>query len=138
MRLAHGEAQLVHELRDFLVSEGVRLDLLEGDPKGAKGRRDKLETQAAATHRQLSGTAFIIKNLPVGTTEPEVRDLIHSMTRSGAQKLEGPKRVILPPLGITAIVEYSVPQIARQAYKSLSYEPVSYLVYGYCKFSRSR
>ncbi|VDD81333.1 unnamed protein product, partial [Mesocestoides corti] len=121
VRLAHGEAQLVHEIREFLLREGVRLDLLERETPSR--RRDKLESQAASTHRQLSGTAFIIKNLPVATSEPEVRDLIHRLTRSGAQQLETPRRVILPPLGITAIVEYAVPQIARLAYKALSYEP---------------
>ncbi|VDN10146.1 unnamed protein product [Dibothriocephalus latus] len=124
VRLAHGEAQLIHDLRLFLLKAGVRLDLLEGaGPSGDQGRRDRTEVNRAGTHRQLSGQAFIIKNLPVGTKEVEVGDLIQRLTKSGGNQLPAPRRIILPPLGITAIVDYEVPQVAKMAYKALAYEP---------------
>ncbi|KAL7057196.1 hypothetical protein AAHC03_019438 [Spirometra sp. Aus1] len=124
VRLAHGEAQLIHELRIFLLKAGVRLDLLEtAGPSGEQGRRDRTEVHRPATHRQLSGQAFIIKNLPVGTKEVEVSDLIQRLTKSGGNQLPPPRRIILPPLGITAIVDYEVAQVAKMAYKALAYEP---------------
>ncbi|BHF80563.1 Probable RNA-binding protein 19 [Sparganum proliferum] len=124
VRLAHGEAQLIHELRIFLLKAGVRLDLLEAaGPSGEQGRRDRTEVQRPATHRQLSGQAFIIKNLPVGTKEVEFSDLIQRLTKSGGNQLPPPRRIILPPLGITAIVDYEVAQVAKMAYKALAYEP---------------
>lgn len=46
-------------------------------------------------------------------------------SRKGAHSLDPPKRIIVPPLGITAILEYTLPQIARLAYHALAYEPVS-------------
>uniref|UniRef100_A0A0X3NHW1 Putative RNA-binding protein 19 n=2 Tax=Schistocephalus solidus TaxID=70667 RepID=A0A0X3NHW1_SCHSO len=124
VRLAHGEAQLIHELRIFLLKAGVRIDLFEGaGPSDAQGRRDRTEVNRAATHRQLSGQAFIIKNLPVGTKEVEISDLIQRLTKNGGNQLPPPRRIILPPLGITAIIDYEIPQVAKMAYKALAYEP---------------
>ncbi|CAL8070382.1 unnamed protein product [Calicophoron daubneyi] len=138
VRLAHGEAQLVAELREFLQKNGVQLESFEqGDSSAVSdstavkkdGRRDRLEARSSSTFRQLSGTAFLIKNLPVGTTEAEVRDLLKQHTRGMRQENSErksrfyPTRVIVPPLGITAIVEYPLSQQARLVYRSLAYEP---------------
>lgn len=133
VRLAHGETQLVHEIRDFLQRQGVRLDLLTSssssqDPTTAAalgGRRDKAEAKSAATNRVISGRIFLLKNLPVGSTQADVEELVRLKSRKGAHSLNMPSRIIVPPLGITAILEYEVPQIARLAYKALAYEPVS-------------
>ncbi|KAL5971654.1 putative RNA-binding protein 19, partial [Taenia solium] len=127
VRIAHGEAQLVHEVRDYLQRQGVRLDLLTS-ASALRGRRDRAESQAASTHRQVSGSVFLIKNLPVGTTEEDVSKILHRLTRKGTHSLDAPRRIVVPPLGITAIVEYAMPQIARLAYKALAYEPVSSLL----------
>ena len=128
VRLAHGEAQLVHEIRDFLQRQGVRLDLLTPPDSASRGRRDKAESHSSATHRQVSGQVFLIKNLPVGTTEDDVATLLRRLTRKGAHSLDPPRRILVPPLGITAIVEYAIPQIARLAYKAIAYEPVRRLI----------
>ncbi|KAF6774936.1 hypothetical protein AHF37_05861 [Paragonimus kellicotti] len=150
VRLAHGETQLVTELREFLQKHGVDLTAFDATDAQSStgtvaslgdgcGRRDRLESKAGATTRQVSGTAFLIKNLPVGTTEVEVRQLLQQHTKqlrdqsdpqSGTQRFR-PKRVIVPPLGITAIVEFLLPQQARLVYRSLAYEPVS-LRYFFC------
>lgn len=126
MRIAHGEAQLVHEIRDYLQRQGVRLDLLT-PASASQGRRDKAQSRPASTHRQVSGSVFLVKNLPVGTTEEDVSKMLHRLTRKGVHSLDAPRRILVPPLGITAIVEYAMPQIARLAYKALAYEPVSSL-----------
>ncbi|TPP64405.1 Multiple RNA-binding domain-containing protein 1 [Fasciola gigantica] len=132
VRLAHAEAQLVAEMREFLQQNGINLDAFEQQTESnvpTEGRRDRLEAQSSSTARQLSGTAFLIKNLPVGTTETEVRDLIRQHTNPRARFESDPrdpirpKKVIIPPLGITAIVVFSLPQHARLAYRLLAYEP---------------
>ncbi|CAH8826065.1 unnamed protein product [Trichobilharzia szidati] len=143
VRLAHGETQLIAEMKEFLQSHGVRLKAFEnqndGDVNGtenhpvvpeASGQRNRLESKSQSAIRQLSGTAFLIKNLPAGTTEHEVRDLLRQYTKSTvdadpntASLRSGLKRVLVPPLGITAIVEYTHSQQARLMYKALAYEP---------------
>ncbi|CAH8580447.1 unnamed protein product [Dicrocoelium dendriticum] len=133
VRLAHSETQLVAEMREFLQKNGVDLDAfrgLEAEALPGAGRRDRLEATATSTLHQLSGTAFLIKNLPVGTTEAEVRELLSRYTKRATQddsepRVIGadPRRVIVPPLGITAIVQYALPQQARFVYRTLAYEP---------------
>ncbi|TNN08542.1 putative RNA-binding protein isoform 1 [Schistosoma japonicum] len=144
VRLAHGETQLVAEMKEFLKTHGVRLEAFEkynddadvketGDTSivhETSGQRSRLEAKSKSAIRQLSGTAFLIKNLPAGTTEFEVRDLLKRYTKSAVNVdsntppiRSGLKRVLVPPLGITAIVEYTHPQQARWMYKALAYEP---------------
>ncbi|KAA0196620.1 Multiple RNA-binding domain-containing protein 1 [Fasciolopsis buskii] len=132
VRLAHAEAQLVAEMREFLQQKGINLDTFEQPTEStvlSHGRRDRLEAQSAVTPRQLSGTAFLIKNLPVGTTVTEVRDLIRQHTDPRSRSESDPRdpirptKVIVPPLGITAVVAFSLPQHARLAYRLLAYEP---------------
>ncbi|VDK26097.1 unnamed protein product, partial [Taenia asiatica] len=114
VRIAHGEVQLVHEIRDYLQRQGVCLDLLI--PASAlQGRRDKVESRAASMHRQVSSSVFLIKNLPVGRTEEDVSKILHRLTRKGTRSLDAPRRIVVPPLGITAIVGYAMPQIALLA-----------------------
>ncbi|CAH8440134.1 unnamed protein product [Heterobilharzia americana] len=144
VRLAHGETQLIAEMKEFLQIHGVRLEAFEkhNDEGGLKetgnnpivpeasGHRNRLELKSKSTIRQLSGTAFLIKNLPAGTTECEVRELLKQYTKSAKDTdpnipsiRSGLKRVLVPPLGITAIVEYAHSQQARLMYKALAYEP---------------
>lgn len=132
VRLAHAEAQLVAEMREFLQHNGIDLHTFEQQTESivlSHGRRDRLEAQSGVTPRQLSGTAFLIKNLPVGTTVTEVRNLIrqhtdpHSRSESDPRDPIRPIKVIVPPLGITAVVAFSLPQHARLAYRLLAYEP---------------
>ncbi|RTG87169.1 multiple RNA-binding domain-containing protein 1 [Schistosoma bovis] len=130
VRLAHGETQLVAEMKEFLKTHGVRLEAFEkhNDETEVKetednsvvvhetsGQRSRLESKSRSTIRQLSGTAFLIKNLPAGTTEFEVRDLLKRYTKSSVTVdtntpsiRSGLKRVLVPPLGITAIFRDSV------------------------------
>ncbi|VUZ52036.1 unnamed protein product [Hymenolepis diminuta] len=124
VRLAHGEAQLVQEIREYLERQGVRIDLLTSSSSSLPGgRRDKGEAKSSATNRVISGRIFLLKNLPVGSTQVDVEEIVKKKSRKGANSLDPPKRIIVPPLGITAILEYTLPQIARLAYHALAYEP---------------
>ncbi|XP_059141800.1 probable RNA-binding protein 19, partial [Physella acuta] len=95
VRLALGETQIINETREFLISNGVALDSFSQ----AAGARSK--------------TVILVKNLPLGVTTDELRDIFN--------KYGSVNRVVLPPTGITAIVEYLEPSEARQGFMKLNF-----------------
>ncbi|XP_056002350.1 probable RNA-binding protein 19 isoform X2 [Ostrea edulis] len=95
VRMALGETQIVAETRDFLTENGVILDSF---------------SQAAAPR---SKTVILVKNLPANT-DPE--DLRAVFSKHGALG-----RIILPPSGITAVVEYLDPTEAKLGFRNLAY-----------------
>lgn len=69
-----------------------------------------------------SKTVILVKNLPSGTKSSELHQVFSKHGTVG--------RVILPPSGITAIVEFLESTEAKLAYKKLAYTKViSYTVY---------
>ncbi|XP_005105065.1 probable RNA-binding protein 19 [Aplysia californica] len=95
VRMALGETQIVAETRDFLLSHGVALDSFGQ----AAGERSK--------------TVILVKNLPTGVTSDELREIF---SRHGSVA-----RVVMPPTGITAVVEYLEPSEARQGFLKLNF-----------------
>ncbi|XP_060520539.1 probable RNA-binding protein 19 [Cylas formicarius] len=95
VKLALGETKLVAETRKYLEKYGVVLDAFNAPPKAN------------------SKTAILVKNLPSKTQVAEIRKLFERHGSLG--------RVILPPSGITAIVEFIEPSEARNAYRALAY-----------------
>uniref|UniRef100_A0A0K8SNM8 RRM domain-containing protein n=1 Tax=Lygus hesperus TaxID=30085 RepID=A0A0K8SNM8_LYGHE len=101
VRLALAETQLVADTKKFLLDNGVKLDAFN---QVAKLR---------------SKNVILVKNLPAKTTEPEIKELFAKFGVLG--------RVILPPSGITAIVEFVEPSEARAAFKRLAYSKFKHL-----------
>ncbi|XP_022101109.1 probable RNA-binding protein 19 [Acanthaster planci] len=95
VRMALGETQIVAETRQFLLDHGVALDSFS-QPSGLRSK-----------------TVILVKNLPAGTEALEIRDLFASHGGLG--------RVVLPPAGVTAIVEFIEPTEARKAFFKLAY-----------------
>ncbi|KAJ8922208.1 hypothetical protein NQ315_004145 [Exocentrus adspersus] len=95
VRLALGETQIVAQTRKYLEQEGVILDAFSS--VGAK----------------RSKTVILVKNLPSKTERKELGDIFKKHGEIG--------RVILPPSGITAIVEFLEPSEARKAFTKLAY-----------------
>lgn len=95
VRLALGETQIVADTREFLEEQGVVLDAFSRPPSSR------------------SKTVLIIKNLPIKTPVEEIRDMFSKHGELG--------RVILPPNGITAIVEFNEPSEAKNAFRRLAY-----------------
>ncbi|NXH78989.1 RBM19 protein, partial [Hydrobates tethys] len=95
VRVALGETELVQEIRRFLIENGVSLDSFSQ----AAGERSK--------------TVILVKNLPAGTSVPELEDVFGKHGSLG--------RVLLPEGGITAIVEFLEPTEAKQAFTKLAY-----------------
>lgn len=67
-----------------------------------------------------SKTVVIAKNLPYGTRSEELTTLFSPFGQLG--------RVILPPSGITALVEFNEPSVARKAFQKLAYTKVRYII----------
>ncbi|XP_017770776.1 PREDICTED: probable RNA-binding protein 19 [Nicrophorus vespilloides] len=95
VRLALGETQIIAQTRKHLEDHGVILDAFNG----------------VTTKR--SKTIIIVKNLPANTTSMDIQTLFHPHGHLG--------RVILPPSGITAIVEFVEPSEAKKAFTRLAY-----------------
>lgn len=95
VRLALGDATVVDEVRKFLISNGVELDSFD-NPQAPRSR-----------------TAIIVKNLPASTTKAELTDLFQAYGRVA--------RVIVPPNGLTAIVEMEEAVEAKLTFKKLAY-----------------
>ena len=68
-----------------------------------------------------SGTVMLVKNLPHGTTMEELR--------STFDKFGDLDRLLLPPSGVSAIVEFLQPTEARVAFRSLAYTKVITFIY---------
>ncbi|KAI1291964.1 putative RNA-binding protein 19 [Halotydeus destructor] len=95
VRMALGETQLVNETRKFLLDNDVNLTAFdEEEPKRSKN-------------------IIIVKNLPAKTTSDEIQEMF---TKFGSVT-----RVIMPPYGITAIVDMQERTEAKIAFKKLAY-----------------
>lgn len=95
VRLALGDAMVVEEMRKFLVSNGIELDSFD-NPQAPRSR-----------------TVIIAKNLPASTDKLELSQLFEAHGRVA--------RVIIPPNGLTAIVEMEEPVEAKLAFRKLAY-----------------
>ncbi|XP_062853521.1 probable RNA-binding protein 19 [Trichomycterus rosablanca] len=95
VRMALGETQIVQETRNFLLDNGVSLDSF---------------SQAAG---QRSNSVILVKNLPSGVQVKELENLFSPHGSLG--------RVLLPPSGLTAIVEFLEPTEAKRAFTRLAY-----------------
>lgn len=101
VRMALGETQLVAETREFMEAHGVNLEVFEK----AKLKRSK--------------NVILVKNLPFGTTEAELHHLFQPFGPIG--------RLVLPPGGISALIEFTEALNARSAFKKLVYTSFKHL-----------
>ncbi|XP_071369702.1 probable RNA-binding protein 19 isoform X2 [Centroberyx affinis] len=95
VRMALGETQIVQETRQFLQDNSVCLDSF---------------SQAAAAR---STTVILVKNLPTEVAVSELEELFSPHGSLG--------RVLLPPSGLTAIIEFLEPTEAKRAFTRLAY-----------------
>ncbi|KAI4503707.1 hypothetical protein M0802_001110 [Mischocyttarus mexicanus] len=101
VKLALGETQLVQETKKFLEENQVRLEAFN---------------QPSETR---SKTIILIKNLPAGTQSSEIYNMFAKHGELG--------RVVMPPSGITALVEFLEPSEARKAFTKLAYTKFKHL-----------
>ncbi|KAK8394725.1 hypothetical protein O3P69_005895 [Scylla paramamosain] len=95
VNLALGETQVVDETKRFLEENGVSLEAF------------------SSPGVQRSKTVFLVKNLPARTTAKELVELFSKFGELG--------RVVLPPSGVTGIVEFLDSGEAKKAFRNLAY-----------------
>lgn len=95
VRLALGETELVMGMQKFLESHDVVLDAFNSVPK------------------KRSRTAILVKNLPANTMLSELQPIFAKFGLIG--------RLVLPPSGISAIVEFLDAGEAKKAFSKLAY-----------------
>lgn len=96
VKQAIAETSVIQETKAYFVANGVDLEAFKSHKRGDK--------------------AILVKNFPYGTTMEELRTLFEEA---------GPVlRVLMPPSGTIAIVEFSQPNHAKTAFGKLAYRRV--------------
>ncbi|KAJ3360268.1 hypothetical protein GGF32_008515 [Allomyces javanicus] len=94
VRLALAETHVISETKTYLAEHGIVLD---------------------AFHRKLrSDSVLLVKNIAHGTTEAEIEELFAKFGELG--------RIVVPPAGTVAIVEYLTNNDAKNAFRHLAYK----------------
>lgn len=101
VKLALGETQLAQDTKGFLEENGVCLDAFNEAPK------------------KRSSTIILVKNLPAQTKPSKLRERF--------AKYGELARIVMPPAGITALVEFFEPSEARKAFHALAYTKYKHL-----------
>ena len=93
VKLALAETHIIQETKTYLESQGVLLSSFSSSAR--------------------SQTTILVKNIPFGTTEDQIRELFepHGVL----------SRVLVPPAGTIAVVEYEHPDEAAKGFKSVAY-----------------
>ncbi|TIA89825.1 hypothetical protein E3P99_01902 [Wallemia hederae] len=97
VKVALAETHIINETKGFLRDQGVNIDAFSPENRGPR-----LET------------TILVKNIPFGTSVDELDSLFRPYGEIG--------RLLLPPAGTIAVVEYNLPQDARTAFKKLAYK----------------
>lgn len=127
VKLALGETQLVTNTRKFLEENGICLDAFNQVKYNSSylfmyrceiyGFFYIIFNFKAAKKR--SKTVILVKNLPAGTVYEE---LVQTFQPFGTIA-----RLVIPPHGITALIEFVEPSEAKQAFSKLAYSKFKYL-----------
>jgi multiple RNA-binding domain-containing protein 1 len=99
VKLALAETHIITETKAYLEQHGVVLSSFQSNNSNSRPRR--------------SDTIILVKNIPYGTTETAIRELFepHGELR----------RVLVPPAGTIAVVEYVKAEEAVKGFKSVVY-----------------
>ncbi|KAF7296138.1 hypothetical protein MKEN_01429100 [Mycena kentingensis (nom. inval.)] len=93
VKLALAETHIINETKAYLEAEGVVLDAF-----GARARSD---------------TVILVKNIPYGTTAEQIRELFEEHGEL--------TRVLVPPAGTIAVVEFARADEAGKAFRAVAY-----------------
>lgn len=93
VKQAHAETHVIQETKAYFASNGVNID--------------------AFKHRERGNTAILVKNFSFGVTSSELRSLFEPYGTI--------IRLLMPPSGTIAIVEFGRPDEAQKAFKGLAY-----------------
>jgi multiple RNA-binding domain-containing protein 1 len=93
VKLALAETHIIQETKSYLEAQGVLL--------------------SSFTTRGRSDTIILVKNIPYGTTTDQIREMFEPHGDLS--------RVIVPPAGTMAVVEFDKPDEAEKAFRAVAY-----------------
>ena len=93
VKQAHAETNIIQETKFFFAANGVDLEAFKNNERG--------------------DSAILVKNFSFGTTHDELRKLFENYGSIS--------KLIMPPSGTLAIIEFEQPTGAKLAFKSLAY-----------------
>ncbi|KAJ5183411.1 hypothetical protein N7492_001027 [Penicillium capsulatum] len=93
VKQAHAETHVIQETKAYFASNGVNID--------------------AFKHRERGNTAILVKNFSFGVKTADLRKLFEPYGQI--------IRLLMPPSGTIAIVEFGRPDEAQKAFKGLAY-----------------
>jgi multiple RNA-binding domain-containing protein 1 len=93
VKLALAETHVIQETKSYLESQGVVL--------------------SSFSSRARSNTTILVKNIPYGTTAEQIREMFESHGELS--------RVIVPPAGTMAVVEFDQADEAAKAFRAVAY-----------------
>ncbi|ORY15734.1 hypothetical protein BCR34DRAFT_598250 [Clohesyomyces aquaticus] len=93
VKQAHAETHIIQETKAYFAQHGVDLEAFKKSSKG--------------------NVAVLVKNIPHGTGPDEIRTLFEEHGTI--------KKFLMPPAGMTAIIEFANSAQAKSAFKSLAY-----------------
>ncbi|OCL12545.1 RNA-binding domain-containing protein [Glonium stellatum] len=96
VKQAHAETHIISETKSFFAQHGVDLD--------------------AFKKRERGDTAILVKNFPYGTKADELRKLFEEHGQVS--------KLLMPPSGTIAIVEFTQAPEARSAFQALAYRKI--------------
>ncbi|ETW79698.1 hypothetical protein HETIRDRAFT_445497 [Heterobasidion irregulare TC 32-1] len=93
VKLALAETHVIQDTKTYLESQGVIM--------------------SAFSSRRRSDTTILVKNIPYGTTAEQIRELFEAHGELS--------RVLVPPAGTMAVVEFIHPDEASKAFRAVAY-----------------
>lgn len=93
VKQAHAETHIIQETKSYFTNHGVDLEAFKKKERGA--------------------TAILVKNFSYGTKSEELKKLFETHGHI--------KKLLMPPSGTIAIIEFDQPDHARSAFGSLAY-----------------
>jgi len=99
VKLALAETHIINETKAYLESQGVLLD--------------SFSTLAGSSRVRRSETIILVKNIPYGTSVETIREMFETHGELS--------RVLIPPAGTIAVVEFVHPDEAARAFKAVAY-----------------
>ncbi|KAG9047437.1 Multiple RNA-binding domain-containing protein 1 [Tulasnella sp. UAMH 9824] len=99
VKLALAETHVIQETKKYLEENGICLDAFQ-----AKGH----------SQPRRSNTVILVKNIPYGTSTSDLQNLfgVHGEV----------KKLLIPPAGTMAIIEFEHPDEAKRAFKGVAYK----------------
>ncbi|TFK32942.1 RNA-binding domain-containing protein [Crucibulum laeve] len=93
VKLALAETHIIQETKSYLESQGVLL--------------------SSFTSKARSDTTILVKNIPYGTTVEQIREMFEPHGELS--------RVLVPPAGTMAVVDFERPDEASKAFRAVAY-----------------